>query len=334
MTRLLVLGGSGFVGRAVVAEGLACGWEVTTFNRGRRPPVDPRVRQISGDRGDPPSLAPLAERRWDLVLDTWAGPPAAVAASARLLADHAERYAYISSCSVYPWPLPLGVDETEATVAADPDATEGDYPCCKRGGELAAVAAFGDRALLARCGLILGPHEDVGRLPWWLMRLARGGDVLAPGLPNTPLQLIDARDLARFVLSVGLDGEGGPYNVASRRGHATMEALLTAAVHVAGPAARLVWVTPELVEEAGIEPWTELPIWIPPGHEYEGMHGWDVERAHDAGLRCRPVAETVADTWAWIQSLDDPPAVRAGLPAPGLAPEKERAALALAAGRA
>ena len=189
--------------------------------------------------------------------------------------------------------------------------------------------AFGDRALLARAGLILGPHENVGRLPWWLTRMAVGGEILAPGPRDSPLQYIDARDLAAFVLDAAVDGCGGAYNVVSRRGHATMGTLLQACRAIAGaPSARLTWLDPDAVLEAGIEPWSELPIWIPPGHEYAGLHDASVQRAYAAGLHCRPVTETVADTWSWLSALDGVAPLRDDRPGPGLDPDRERAALA------
>ncbi len=342
MTRLLVLGGSAFVGRALVAEGVARGWEVATFNRGRAASEsasksaggsapDPRIERIIGDRTDPSTLAPLGLRDWDIVADTWSGAPVAARDGAAILADRAARYVYVSSGSVYEPAREVGADESWPTTDASADATEGDYGACKRGAELAIAGAFGERALLARAGLILGPHEDVGRLPWWLGRMARGDEVLAPGPLDRPLQLIDARDLARFVLDAAQDGLAGPCNVVSRRGHATMGSLLQACRESAGaPGTRLTWLTPEEVAAAGIEPWTELPIWLAPGSEWEAMHGAGVERAHAAGLRCRPVAETVADTWAWMRSLDGPPPLRPDVPPPGVDPGRERAALAAA----
>ena len=336
MTRLLVLGGSAFVGRALVEEGLARGWEVATFNRGASPAApDPRIERLHGDRTDPASLAPIGGRDWDLVADTWSGPPAAARDGAAVLDGHVGHYVYISSGSVYEPTPEVGADESWPTTDGSPDdEAADDYARCKRGAELAIARAFGERALLARAGTILGPHEDVGRLPWWLSRMARGGEVLAPGPPARPLALIDARDLARFVLDAALAGLGGPCNVVSRRGHATMESLLTACLACAGRGGdrltRLTWVTPEAVAAAGIEPWTELPIWLAPGTEFEGMHGAGVERAHAAGLRCRPVAETVADTWAWMESLNGPPPRRSDVPVPGLDPATERAALAAA----
>lgn len=327
-TQLLVLGGTRFVGRALVHDGLARGWEVTTFNRGSRAAVDARVSALSGDRMRPDSLHVLAGRDWDLVVDTWSGAPRAARDCAAVLAQRARRYVYISSESVYAPPPPLGVDESAPTVDASPDAEDGSYPELKRGAELAILEAFGPRALLVRPGLVLGPHEDVGRLPWWLNRIAAGGQVLAPGPPDLPLQYVDARDLARFALDAALAGHRGAFNVVSRRGHATMATLLETCRSVTGAcAATLCWMEPEAVLAAGIEPWTELPIWIPPEHEFAGMHAADVKRAHAAGLRCRPLRETVADTWAWLSQLPGTAPLRADIPPPGLAPDRERAAL-------
>jgi nucleoside-diphosphate-sugar epimerase len=325
---LLVLGGTGFVGRALVEEGLSRGWSVATFNRGRNAPAEPRVRCLIGDRLRPKTLGALGERDWDVVADTWSGAPRAARESAAVLTGRAARYVYVSSCSVYAPPPPVGVSETAPTVPASPDAEGGEYAERKRGAELAIAATFGERALLARSGLILGPHEDVGRLPWWLNRIAAAGPMLAPGPPKLALQYIDARDLAAFVLDAATAGRGGPLNVVSRPGHATMGTLLETCRDVVGAeAAELVWTAPETILAAGIEPWTELPIWIPPGHPFAGMHAADVQRAHAAGLVCRPLHETVTDTWAWLRSLDGPAPLRSDLSPPGLDAERERALL-------
>ncbi len=263
------------------------------------------------------------------------GAPRVARAGAAILSARTARYVYISSGSVYAPPPPIGADESTPTVDASAAATSGDYPELKRGSELAILEAFGDRALLARAGTILGPYEDVGRLPWWCNRIAAGGQVLAPGPPELALQYVDARDLARFVLDAAPAGYSGPFNVVSRSGHATMATLLEACVAATGSDACLRWVAPEVILEAGIEPWRELPIWIPPDHEYAGMHGADVERAHAAGLRCRPLRETVTDTWAWLSTLSGPAALTPELDAPGLDREREQALLArvTAAGR-
>jgi nucleoside-diphosphate-sugar epimerase len=323
--KLLVLGGTHHVGRAVVETALARGDDVTTLTRGVSGPSASGALALHGDRTDPAVLrAALGDATWDAVIDTWSGAPAAVRDSAGLLRDRAGHYGYVSSRSVYTWPIPAGLDESAPVVDGDPaDTGNEDYAAAKRGGELAAVEAFGDRALLARAGLILGPYEIVGRMPWWLGRIERGGDVLAPGPPGRPLQFIDCRDLAAWMLSAADRGIGGAFNAVSQPGHATMACLLGAAVSVTGSRARLVWADPEVIEAAGIEAWTELPIWVPPTGEAAGLHDGNVAAAYATGLACRPVAETIEATWQWIQAEGYPPA----RPGTGLDPAKERQVL-------
>ncbi|MDT0266310.1 NAD-dependent epimerase/dehydratase family protein [Streptomyces sp. DSM 44915] len=326
--RLLLLGGTEFAGPPLVHEALARGWRVTVFNRGRSP-APPGVTALRGDRLAPGGLAALADGTWDLVVDTWSEAPVAVQATARLLAGRAGHYSYLSSRSVYAFPPPAGANEDSPVVAGAPDAERTEYAADKRGGELAAQREFGvDRALLVRCGLLLGPYENVGRLPWWLRRIARGGEVLAPGPAELPLQYLDIRDLARWTLDAAARGLTGPYDLVSPPGASTMGELLTACAAVTGSAATFRWLTPEAVLAAGIEPWTELPCWLPPGPLHAGLHGSDVSRALAAGLTVRPVAETVRDTWRWLGEL--PPGTRlGGLRSPiGLPEEKEARALA------
>jgi nucleoside-diphosphate-sugar epimerase len=183
--------------------------------------------------------------------------------------------------------------------------------------------AFGERALLVRCGLILGPGEDVGRLPWWLERIARGGPVLAPGPRELPLQYVDVRDLAEWTLDAAERGLGGPYDLVSPPGHTTMGGLLDACVEVTGSGAELRWTEPEAVLAAGIEGWTQAPVWTPPGELHDALHRADVSKALAAGLRCRPVGETVADTWAWVRTLDGRSPRDPELPPLGIPPEAE-----------
>ncbi|MGP3950794.1 NAD-dependent epimerase/dehydratase family protein [Streptomyces sp. 7N604] len=326
--RLLMLGGSEFVGRAVTEEALARGWRVTVFHRGLHEPPH-GVASLHGDRGAAGGLAALGRGEWDVVVDTWSGAPSAVRDAARLLADRAGHYAYVSSRSVYSSPSAAGSAEDAPLVDASPDAGEVEYAQAKRGGELAAAEAFGDRALLVRAGLILGPYENIGRLPWWLNRIARGGPVPAPGPRELALQYIDARDLAAWALDAAGRGLGGPYNLVSPPGHTTMGDLLETCARVTGADAELRWLDPEQVLAAGIEPWTEFPVWLPPGELYDTLHRGDVSKALSAGLRCRPVAETVADTWAWLRSLGGEAPRRPDRPSVGLAPEKEARVLAV-----
>jgi nucleoside-diphosphate-sugar epimerase len=327
--KLLVLGGTHHVGRAVVETALARGDDVTTLNRGLTGHQPQGARALQADRTDFTSLrAALGDESWDAVIDTWSGAPAVVGDAAALLAGRAGHYGYVSSVSVYADPVPRGSDESAPTVAADPASTDGtDYQAAKRGGELAAAAAFGDRALLARAGLILGPYEIVGRMPWWLRRMERGGDVLAPGPQDMPLQYIDCRDLAAWMLEAADRSLVGAFNTVSRRGQATMGSLLEAARDVTGSGARLVWAPPEVIEAAGIQPWIELPVWVPPDGEDASVHDIDVSAVYAAGLACRPVEETVADTWRWLRD-EGYPQPAPGRPGHGLDPETERRVLA------
>ncbi|MEV6402578.1 NAD-dependent epimerase/dehydratase family protein [Streptomyces galilaeus] len=332
--RLLVLGGTEFAGRAVVEAALGRGWEVTVLNRGRHAPV-PGARTLVGDRTAPGGLDALKDGEWDAVVDTWSAAPRAVHEAARLLRGRARRYVYVSSCSVYTWAPPAGYAEDAPLVeGAEPDAEQTDYARDKRGGELAAVDAFGEAdSVLVRAGLILGPYENVGRLPWWLARTARGGPVLAPGPRELPLQYVDVRDLAEWILGAAEQGLSGPFNLISPQGHATMGELLEACVRVTGGPAELRWTAPEIVLDAGIEPWTQLPVWVPPGSDlHDALHSADVSRAVATGLTCRPVGETVADTWRWLQEIGGEAPLRPDRPQKGLDPEVE--AKVLAAGTA
>jgi nucleoside-diphosphate-sugar epimerase len=326
--RLLVLGGTRFVGAAVVEDALARGWDVTVLHRGLtgRPPDG--VTVLLGDRTEPARLAALENGTWDAVVDTWSSAPSVVRDAARVLASRVDQYAYVSSRSVYAWPPPMGADESAPLVPADPDAGATDYAADKRGAEIALDREIGaSRVLHARAGLILGPREDIDRLPWYLRRAANGGPMLAPGPAELPLQYIDARDLAAFLLDGLVRGTVGPMNVVSPMGHTTMGQLLGEVVKATGGRAELVWIDPQFLLDHDVEPWSDLPIWVPPDSEIFAMHSGDVSRALAAGLRCRPVAETVADTWAWMQSSPRPP-VRKDRPPVGIDTEREQALLA------
>jgi nucleoside-diphosphate-sugar epimerase len=326
---LLILGGTRHVGRAVVEQALQNGHTVTTVNRGVTGRPAAGAEALHADRTEPGALeAALGSRSWDAVIDTWSGAPKVVAASAGLLADRVGYYGYVSSRSVYCWPIPPGADESAPVVDGDPasDGAKG-YAAAKRGGEVAVNEAFGARALVARAGLILGPYEQVGRLPWWLRRLERGGLVLAPGPHDRPLQYIDGRDLARWMISAALRGVSGTYNTVSRPGHTTIGELLAIAAGVTGGHADLVWASPEQIAAAGVQEWTELPIWVPPSGESAALHDGNVDAAVSTGLHCRPVRETVEDTWEWLDREGDPLSLSDG--SVGLDRSKEEAVLAV-----
>jgi 2'-hydroxyisoflavone reductase len=331
--RLLVLGGSEFVGRAVVEVGLSRGWEVTTLNRGNHTDAT-GVTALRGDRRRRDGMAAVAGHNWDIVVDTWSWEPSVVQWGTEALAERANSYVYISSRSVYEFPTAAGAAEDSALVDASPDDGPGvDYARAKRGGELAATNAFGERALLARAGLILGPGENVGRLPWWLNRIVRGGRVLAPAPAELGIQLIDARDLATFVLDAAGKGLGGPYNLVSPESSITMGELLHACVQATRSDAELQWTDPGVILEAGVEPWTEIPIWVPRGELHDTMHRAGVAKAVQAGLALRPVRQTVGDTWKWLRALGGRAPQRPDRTPVGLASEVEARVLASAQSR-
>lgn len=321
---LLVLGGTRFVGRAVVADALSRGWSVTALHRGVTGTLPDGVRTVVADRTSYDDTArALDGLEPDLVVDTWSGAPVVVQHAVRALAGRG-RYGYVSSVSVYLEGRPPGGDETAPVWDADPGADSTVYPADKRGAELAVLSAY-PSALLARAGLILGPYEDIGRLPWWLDRISRGGRVVAPGRPDRPLQLVDARDLASWLLSGLETGVSGPVDVTGLSGHVTTRSLLEACVAATGSAAELVWVPQDELGE--VQPWVHLPCWVPEGGEFAGFMEGDASRAAATGLVTRPIEETVRDTWAWLQAVG-PAAQRADRAVHGLPPELEAALLA------
>ena len=316
-----MLGGTRFVGRALVEVALEGGHDVTCLNRGVTGRLPDGVHRLTADRTDRDKLAAaLGDGAYDAVVDTWAAAPRVVADAVDLLRHRASRYAYVSSRSVYDPVPPPGADESAPVVDAGPHDDATTYPRDKRGGELAVLAGYED-PLLLRAGLVLGPREDIGRLPWWLDRVSRGGRVVAPGRPDRPLQLVDARDLAAFALD--RVEAGGVFDVASPPGHCTTEELLEACVEVTGSDAELVWVDEADLAAAGAEPWTQLPCWLPEDSEAAGLLAGDTSRAAAAGLVCRPVEQTVADTWAWLQA-EGMPVQRPDRPVHGLPVELER----------
>lgn len=325
--RLLVLGGTHHVGRAVVEAALANGDEVTTINRGRIRPARGVDARFADRRETDALVSALGNDVWDAVVDTWSLEPRVVGESAGLLSGRAAHLTYISSRSVHSWPIAPGADESAPVVAGDPDSDDAtSYPEAKRGAELAARREFEGPVLIARPGLILGPYEDVGRLPWWLGRVAAGGGVPAPGPASRPLQYIDARDLADWVLLCASRRRGGVFNAVSPPGHTTIGELLEECVRVTRSGAELAWRSPEQLEAVGVSGWVDLPIWVPPTGDLAALHDADVSAALKAGLRCRPMVETVRDTWAWLQE-EGWPEQRPDRDALGLSPVQEAALL-------
>ena len=279
--RLLILGGTRFLGRAVADAALERGHELTLFNRGEtNPDLFPEAEQLRGDRDG--GLAALAGRTWDAVVDTSGFVPRVVRESAELLRDSGS-YVFISSISVY-------ADFEETRTEEDPVADLGDasadelapdfsnYGALKALCEAEVEFVFGERALVVRPGLIVGPHDPTGRFTYWARRLVRGGEILAPGPPGRHTQFIDVRDLAEWVVHAVEHELSGTFNATSEALH--WDELLAGA--------NVAWVTDEFLEEHDVGEWMELPLWIA-GADVEV----DVSRAVAAGLRFRPLAETL-----------------------------------------
>jgi 2'-hydroxyisoflavone reductase len=301
--RLLVLGGTGFVGRHIVECALARGEDVTLFNRGRSAPgLFDGVTLLRGDRaGDLRALAGAGP--WDAAIDVTGYRPEEVAASSRLLADRVQRLTFISTISVYDDPSAGGVTEDAPLAALTGGGGWEDYGALKVLCEQAVHAALPDRALIVRPGIVAGPHDPTNRFSWWVARFARGGRVLVPGAPERPLQLIDARDLAAFVLDMTAEGATGTYNAV---GADLSWGDLVGACCAAAPGAEAVWVPDERLLAAGLDD-AQLPLWIEASDRANaGFMRIDGTRAVAAGLRHRPLAQTARDTLAALRPEDGP----------------------------
>lgn len=326
---VLVLGGSWFLGHAVVEAALAAQLNVTTFRRGQSGEGAAGVRLVRGDRTNAADLARLAgEGPWDLVLDTTGYVPREALAVARALESVAARYVFVSTVSVYEgWPTqPLTDDSPVLDCPSDagPDyGYDGDpgpstYGFGKAGCERAILETFGpERTTVLRPGVILGPREYVGRLPWWLRRFERGGQVLCPGDPGRSIQPIDVRDVAQFAL----DASAGVFNLTAP-GTDTFGSFLGACAEVTKSSAKAVWVDEDYLAGQGLKQWTELPLW----RTYAGAWDVDASRARANGLITRPLRDTVLDTWNWMQDSEMVEHERAG--ELGISPEREAEVLA------
>jgi 2'-hydroxyisoflavone reductase len=301
--KLLVLGGTKFLGRHAVYAGLAAGHDVTIFTRGQtNPELFPSVEHLLGDREG--NLDALAGRKWDGVIDTSGYVPRIVRQSAELLRDAVGRYVFVSSISVYD-DFREPVDESSRVAQLEDPATEEimeAYGALKAACENVVEEVYGERSARVRAGLIVGPYDPTDRFTYWPRRIALGGDVLGPGSSDAPVQFIDARDLARWLVTLALSGPGGTFNATGPAERLTFAPLLDRARDVLGSDANVIWVDDQHVLDAGVQPWTELPLWLP-GDEYAGMARADISRALAAGLTFRPVEETVVDTLAWDQSV-------------------------------
>lgn len=326
--RLLVLGGSWFLGRTLITDALARGWVVTAFSRGQSGSPPPGTTHIRGDRSSPDDLKGLADHGpWDAAIDTGAFEPADVSRVLRVLGQQIGKYVLVSTVSAYrDWPNEP-VDESSALWPSQPEYAESSpeladmsgplrYGTLKAGCELAATAAS-PSALLLRPGVILGPGEYVGRGLKLLERAARGGRWLLPDPRQQSIQPVDVRDVSSFALTALDAGLNGPYNLAAPLDFATYEDLISTCIELAGSQATPVWVDPGWLDAHGVKQWTEIPLW----RTQLGTWAVDGKRAASAGFTCRPLRDTMAD---FQNALDQEPLVEHPRQAAhGLNPERE-----------
>jgi 2'-hydroxyisoflavone reductase len=327
--RILILGGTGFLGPKTVEVALARGHQVTIFNRGKREKLLPfpyqNVEHLYGNRdpllpaddergqdkellhpdAKPKGLEQLQGKTWDAVIDNSGYYPRMVKASAELLAPNAKQYIFISSVSAFASSKTVGADETAplATIADPTVETMGanfeNYGALKALCEKAAETAFPGRAAIVRPGYIVGPGDPTDRFTYWPVRASRGGEVLAPGTPGDPVQWIDVRDLAAWLVRLVEDGTSGTFNALGPDRAATWGEVLDACVAPSKGAASLTWVPSDWLDKNGQGGEDGFPIWVPPTGDFAGFHTWSNARAVKAGLTFRPVADTVAATLAW-----------------------------------
>jgi 2'-hydroxyisoflavone reductase len=317
--RILVLGGTGFVGRHLVAAALDRGHDVATFARGLTDaglPTD--VEQLHGDRDS--NLTMLAAGEWDLVVDCDSYEPdiERTRAAAELLESRTERYAYLSSVRAY-----ASFEEPPAEDAPRLNDGESDYYGARKGACEAVVEdVYGERALLIRPGVIVGPGDPRDRYTWWCCRLAGAGATVAPAPPERPMQLVDVRDLGAWLVRLAEDGATGAFNVAGPR--STLGSVLETTRAALGGSTELVWVDEAFLTEHGVGEWYELPLWLP-DPAFRNLPNVPIERAVAAGLTFRPLEDTARSTldWARRERGDRPWEA-------GLSPEREAQLLAAA----
>lgn len=328
----LVLGGTVFLGRHVVDAALARGHDVTIFHRGNHAAHRPAdVDVVLGDRDG--GLGPLRGRTWDAVVDTSGYVPRLVRDSARLLADSTSHYTFVSTISVYADVLQAVNEDSPVHEPAD-DATEdvnaSTYGPLKVACERAVTAVYPGRILLQRPGLIAGPHDPTDRFTYWVRRAARGGRILAPADRDAPVQWIDVRDLADWTVQAAEQGIAGTYNAVVPHRTATFADLVETCLAGTGSNGDIVWVDKQFLLDAGVTPWQDLPLWLPAETEMQGMLSADASRAAAAGLRTRPLLETVEAVHAWdLTRVPRPTAADPALGnlAAGLTPAREEALL-------
>ena len=326
--KLLILDGTRFLGHHLVAAAGARQHELTLFHRGNETIAEsPHVEIIRGDRNR--DLAKLQGRRWDAVIDTCGYLPRQVAASAEALAAAVEQYVFISSISVYADLSVSGIDETAAVARltaeqlqeADAIDASGSVSAATYGPLYGGLKALCEKAvedvmpgrvLSVRSGLLVGPHDYTDRFTYWVARVARGGEVLAPAPPRRHVQFIDAADLAEWIVDMVERRQCGVFNATGSPATITMESLLETCRALSGSDASWTWVSERFLLDQRVAPWTELPFWLPMPH-MQGLMAVDCRKAVAAGLRDRPLAQTIGAVLRWYREEQQGRNLRAGL---------------------
>jgi len=336
---ILVLGGTGLIGPPMVEYALARGHNLTLFNRGKtNSHLFPDVERIKGDRNDDISALEKAVadgRRWDVVIDNTASIPRWVSESAGLLSGAADLYLYTSSISAYADSSVPGADETaavgqissedEALVKTTKDITGENYGPLKARCEEEARKAFPGKTIVVRPGLIVGPGDYSDRFSYWPIRIFSGGEVMAPGNPDDPVQFIDCRDLGEWYIRLVEAKAVNTYNGVGPRSPMSIAGMLYGIRAAVDNEISFTWVDAEFLEKHEVQPWMEMTVWVPPVGEYAGFSSSSIQRALDAGLSFRPLADTADATMDYWNSL---PEERRATPRAGLSPEKEKIVLA------
>lgn len=329
--KLLLIGGTRFLGRHIAQQALGAGHSLTLLHRGRsNAQLFPEARHLIADRdGD---LSSLGEGTWDVTIDTCGYFPRQLRTMAAALAGRVGRYHFVSSISAYAaFDAPGTAEDAPLAQLADPTVetiTGETYGGLKALCEAAAMQGFEGRCLVSRPGLIVGPHDPTGRFSWWVQRFQRalpGEELLVPGPPDVPVQFIDARDLAAWHLRQAEAGSTGFFNLTGPATPLTLGGFFATLRDTLSPQATPVWVDEGWLLAQGVAPWSDLPVWLP--RAQAALHQVSIARALDTGLCPRTLADTIADTAAWLKTAT-PPTDGVKRPAVGLAPEREAQLLA------
>ncbi|MDQ3283850.1 MAG: NAD-dependent epimerase/dehydratase family protein [Acidobacteriota bacterium] len=328
--RILILGGTGFIGPNQVRYAVSRGHKVTVFNRGKTNPgtLPAGVEQLIGDRNG--KLDALKGREWDAVIDNPTTLPRWVRDAAAILKGHADQYLFISTISVYADNSKTNMDETDKTIVLEDPTIETinspeAYGGLKALSEKEAEKAFPGKTTIVRPGLIVGAGDNSDRFSYWPLRIARGGEVLAPGNPTDPVQFIDARDLGEWTIRLLEQKTYGTFNATGPAHPLTMAEMLYGIKAVTTAGAQFTWVPAEFLEAQKVGPWMDMPVWIPPSGDSAGFATRNINRALAAGLTFRPLADTATETIRFAASR---PAERNEKMRAGLKPEREAEVLA------